>query len=175
MLSRLFKPTAIQATIDRIHGEIVAAARQPEFYRTCGVADTFEGRFELLTLHAALVLHHLAGLPAPGPALSQKLVDRVFSGLDAALRQMGTGDVVMPKRMARLLEAFSGRVQALQQALPDNDAALAQVLARNVLAGQGNGLALARYVRAVEARLAVLDIAHITKFPLPFRDPATIG
>ena len=167
-----FARTSQQASrINAIHGGIVAATRQTVFYLEFGVADTFEGRFEVLTLHAAVVLRHLQQLPGPGPARAQALADSVFSGLEAAMRELGVGDSVIPKRMARLLEAFSGRMRAYSQALDGDGPELAQTLARNVLAGQGDGLELAAYVRALAQNLSGVGLEQIETTRLPVPNP----
>jgi cytochrome b pre-mRNA-processing protein 3 len=57
--------------IERLHGEIVAAARNPVLFTDYGIADTFEGRFEALTLHAVLVLRRLNAMPPPAPEIVQ--------------------------------------------------------------------------------------------------------
>ena len=46
MLSRLFRGAANRKVIDRIHGEIVAAARDQVLFTDYGIEDTLEGRFE---------------------------------------------------------------------------------------------------------------------------------
>ena len=43
-------------TISALYGMIVAQARLPCFYRDYAVADTINGRFDLIVLHLALVL-----------------------------------------------------------------------------------------------------------------------
>ena len=68
-----------------------------------GVPDTFEGRFESLTLHAALLVRRLRAAEAPGPDMAQHLVDTVFRHFDRTLREMGVGDTTVPKRMKLLL------------------------------------------------------------------------
>lgn len=159
-------------SITRIHGEIVAATRQPLFYLKFGVADSFEGRFELLTLHTAIVLRRLQQLPDPAPVRAQELADSVFAGLEMAMRELGVGDSVIPKRMGRLLEAFSGRMRAYMTALDADGNELAQALARNVLGGQGDGVNLARYARAFAQNLAGADLPLIGTVSLPVPDPS---
>ena len=51
-------------TISALYGMIVAQARLPCFYRDYAVADTVNGRFDLIVLHLALVLDRLAQDPA---------------------------------------------------------------------------------------------------------------
>jgi cytochrome b pre-mRNA-processing protein 3 len=127
---------AARALIDHIHGEIVAAARAPWLYTRCGVPDDFDGRFEMATLHADLLLRRLAELGAAD--LAQDVVDRVFEGFDDALREMAVSDVGVAKRMTKMAGAYFGRVSAYAPALEAGDAdALAEALARNALRAGG--------------------------------------
>ena len=128
--------------IDQIHGEIVAAARAPALYQEAGVADTIEGRFEMVVLHAALVVRRLLALGPQGADMAQELVDRVFRGFEDALREMAIGDAGVARRIKTMAGDFAGRSRAYAAALDSGDeAALAAALARNVY---GASAALAR-------------------------------
>jgi cytochrome b pre-mRNA-processing protein 3 len=123
---------AARALIDHIHGEIVAAARAPTLYADCGVPDDLDGRFEMATLHADLLLRRLGALGATD--LAQDLVDRVFEGFDDALRELAVSDVGVAKRMTKMAAAYFGRAGAYGPALEADDGeALAAALARNAL------------------------------------------
>ncbi len=123
---------AARVLIDQIHGEIVAAARDPALYTVCAVPDDLDGRFEMTTLHADLTLRRLAELGATD--LAQDLVDRVFEAFDDALREMAVSDAGVAKRMTKLAGAYFGRAKAYAAALDASDAAaLASALARNAL------------------------------------------
>ena len=123
---------AARALINHIHGEIVAAARAPALYTDCGVPDDLDGRFEMTTLHADLLLRRLAELGQT--ELAQEIVDRVFEGFDDALREMSISDVGVAKRMKKMANAYFGRVGAYAPSLSGGDAeALAASLARNAL------------------------------------------
>ena len=50
----LFSRNRNKPLIDKLHGEIMAGVLNPALYLSCGVPDTFEGRFEMLVLHGAL-------------------------------------------------------------------------------------------------------------------------
>ncbi len=50
-------------TISTLYGMIVAQARLPTFYRDYAVADTVNGRFDLIVLHLAMVLDRLRRMP----------------------------------------------------------------------------------------------------------------
>ena len=185
MFGKFFRASRNRAFIDKIHGDIVAAARHPAFYGEYGVPDTLEGRFELLTLHAALVLRRLTRAPAPGPDLAQDVSNAVFRHFDVALREMGVGDITVPKRIKKMAEAFLGRAQAYDAALlQGNDQQLGAALARNVygrppvdLAGAAASSAhwrLARYARASEAVLAGAAPDKFGRDGLAFPDPTAI-
>ena len=72
----------------------------------------------------------------PSPAVrGQELIDLFFSEMDRSLREMGVGDLSIPKRMKKLAAAWNGRFQVYDAALDDADAEeLAAAIARNVLA-----------------------------------------
>ena len=154
--------------IDGLHDSIVAAVRRPDFYRSYQVADTFEGRFELLVLHAGLVLRRLNGAEAPGPLVAQELVDAVFRSLEAALREAGVGDLAVPKRMKKLAEAFLGRSAAYALALDAGGGGLAEALSRNVYAGAGDGHRLAAYAVALAAALDETPVKTLVAGAVPF-------
>lgn len=119
--------------IERIHAKIVAGARRAELYQDFAVPDRLEGRFEMTALHAGLVMRRLALIPNIGADMAQDLADSVFAHFDAAFREIGIGDTVVPKRMKRLAEAFYGCNKAYAAALTASDQdALARSLARNV-------------------------------------------
>ena len=119
--------------IERLYKAVVEQSRAVTFYQTIGVPDTLEGRFELLTLHMTLVSRRLKSLPSPGPDMSQDLVDLTFAQFEAALREIGVGDISIPKRMKVMASAYLGRASAYDEALRKNDSGLlAEALARNL-------------------------------------------
>lgn len=175
MFSRVFRGATNRKFIDRLHGEIVAAARDPALFTDYAVEDTFEGRFETLVLHAIIVLRRLRALPEPGPQIAQDMTDGLFRHFDAALREMGVGDITVPKRMKTIAEAYLGRAKAYQAALDQDGLALAAALSRNVYAGKGDGARLARYVAELDGRLKALALEDFLNRPIPFPKPGTIG
>jgi len=116
MIFPLFRRSARPDTISTLYGTIVAQARMPCFYRDYAVADTVNGRFDLLVLHLELVLYRLTDEPAL-KEFGQALFDRFCQDMDHNLREMGVGDLSVPKEMRRIGEAFYGRAQAYRTAL----------------------------------------------------------
>lgn len=166
-------------TIRALYGVIVAQARSPSFYSVYLVPDTVEGRFDMIVLHLALALRRMRREPVRLAALGQSVFDLFCTDMDHSLREMGVGDLAVPKQMRRLGEAFYGRALAYHHAL---DAApgeeLAAALARNVFlsadATPAGAVRLARYVRAAEACLSGQIDAAIAAAVLRFPDPDTI-
>jgi len=163
--------------IDQIHGEIVAAARAPALYRENGVADTIEGRFEMIVLHAALVTRRLLALGSQGAEMAQELVDRVFRGFEDALREMAIGDAGVARRIKTMAGDFAGRSRAYSAALDSGDeAGLAAALARNVYGATTPPPEATGLVRRVVAAAAALDRTPIEDFAAArFRFPAAEG
>jgi cytochrome b pre-mRNA-processing protein 3 len=155
---------ASNALIDEILGEIVAAARRPALYEALGAPDRFDGRFELLALHAGLVLRRLAALGGLADSIAQDLVNSLFTHFDDTLREMALSDIAVSKRLKSMGSAFYGRNAAYAAALEAGSSAeLAAALARNVYgAADPNAAAkaveLAFYVRSLDAALSATPI-----------------
>lgn len=161
-------------TIEAIYGMIVAQARLPAFYESFGVPDTVNGRFDMVLLHLWLVLRRLRAAGEPGAALSQALLDKFCSDMDDNLREMGVGDLSVPKRMLKFAEAFYGRTAAYDAALKADGTELAQALGRNVLltAEAARAEALATYVRTAIGGLQSIDDAQLLAGEVSFVVPS---
>lgn len=178
MVFALFRRSGNRRVIERLYADVVVAARTEIFYRDYGVADSVDGRFEMLVLHAALAVRRLRALPSPGPDMAQDLTDIVFKHFDSMLREAGIGDTSVPKRMKKLAEAFYGRAAAYETAIADDDHGdLADALARNVLADAANRAGsdrLARYAEAAVAQFDALSVMDFVDGQTVFPDPASI-
>ena len=165
-----------RGTIEAIYGMIVTQAREPLFYQDLGVPDTVNGRFDMLVLHLWMVLRRLKPMPG-GAGLSQALFDRFCEDMDGNLREMGVGDLTVPKRMQAFGEAFYGRTAAYDLALADGEEPLAQALCKNILNGAeiGHARQLAYYAKVAIASLAGLDDATLIKGSWRFPSPARSG
>jgi cytochrome b pre-mRNA-processing protein 3 len=166
MIFGLFRGAINRRAIERLHSEVVAAARAPFLFTQYGIADDVDGRFESLVLHAALVLRRLNFFPAPGPEIAQDLADALFRHFDATLREIGVADISVPKRMKTLAEAFLGRSNAYHRALGEGHAALCAVLSRNVYAGRRDVGDLAGYVETLDKTLANATLAELVEGPI---------
>jgi cytochrome b pre-mRNA-processing protein 3 len=178
MILNLFRRTPRADTIAVLYGAIVAQARDPAFYRNYGVPDTSNGRLEMIVLHTVLVLSRLEAEGGAVRPLGQGLFDYFCGDVDANLREMGVGDMAVPRKMKAVGEAFYGRKRAYDAALANPEPAeLVAALARNVELGTdepGAAERLAAYVREVAGKLAGIDDATLLRGQVAFPDPATV-
>jgi len=166
MLNSLRKRLHDRHAVRRLHAAIVARARDPVFYRDFGVSDTVDGRFDLIALHAWLVLGRLraAGLND----LSQALTDMLFVSFDEGLRDLGAGDMGLGRRMKKLANAFYGRLAAYDAAMDPRS--MSAALTRNLYRGESaNAAKVGAYVIAAREALSQADlVSGIIDFgPLP--------
>ena len=159
-----------------LYRKIVVQARQPGFFRDCGLPDTLDGRFDLLVLHVFLVLRRLKRDREETADLAQALFDALFRDMDESLREMGAGDMGVGRRVKRMAEAFYGRVAAYEEALASDaaleGAALEDAVGRNLFAGRpatpDRLAALADYIRREAAALDDQETAALLRGELVF-------
>jgi cytochrome b pre-mRNA-processing protein 3 len=161
---RLFGRPPEQPAAHEVYTALVAAARAPVFYARHGVPDTLDGRFEMIALHAFLVLHRVKNAPE-GQRFGQVLYDVMFADMDRALREMGTGDLSVGKQVKRMASGLAGRISAYQAGL-DGEGDLAEALRRNLYGtvtepAEADLAVLAQYVRFQAAALAGQSVEQI--------------
>lgn len=137
---------------------IVGLSRSPVLYREDGVADTVEGRFDMITVILAVVLMRLERdrvLAREAALLTELFVE----DMDGQLRESGVGDVVVGKKIGKLVSVLGGRLGALREARASRErATLEAVLTRNVTMLVGSGPeALAERVQAFDDQVSALD------------------
>ena len=158
----------------------VAQARSPVFYSGYDVPDTVAGRLEMILIHAFLFSRRARNRTEIMQRLGQGVFDRFCDDMDANLREMGVGDLAVPKHMRRIGEAFYGRATAYDAALTAaQDSALAQALIRNVFAGAPQyaerAQRLASYIKAADFQLAEQEDVELTQGRISFPDPHTFN
>src|ERR1700744_5712562 len=132
MLNFLGKSAARKQVARQLYAATVQRAREPLFFTKLGVPDTIDGRFDLLVLSAWLVLERLRA--AQLPDLSQGFMDVVFVGFDEGLRDLGTGDMGMGRRMKKIADAFYGRLNSYETSF--TTATMSDALQRNLYRGE---------------------------------------
>jgi cytochrome b pre-mRNA-processing protein 3 len=163
-----------------LFGRIVTQARIPEFYRDFKVADTMEGRFEMIVLHVALVLRRLKREGVAGQRLGQAVMEALVATMDDALRQIGIGDMGVPRRIQKTAAALIERTRDYEAGLAEDnsDEKLASALSQHIYGNPPDAstlihaAALARYIRASDMLLATVPAdalfsGRITFAPVP--------
>lgn len=157
MLEWLKARTRVRRKAGELYGVVVAAARTPEYYSVFRVPDTPEGRFEMVALMLFLVLERVRRAPGESEILVQGTIEAFVTDMDDCLREMGVGDLTVPKKVRRAAAAFYERAGAYRAAMASGrDADLAAALEGFVWSsgGDGNSLRLAGRVGDLCRRLA---------------------
>jgi cytochrome b pre-mRNA-processing protein 3 len=171
LLRRLFgtaEPDPREA-LRPLYAEIVATARQQHWYVEGGVPDTLEGRFEMVSAIFSLALIRLERDPSQAQAQAMAFLTEIFvADMDGQLRELGVGDMIVGKRVGKLMGAFGGRLGAYRDALAEDAAPgeLADAARRNLYAGISPSEAQVAHVsaqlRAVASRLAATDAIELS-------------
>ncbi|MBT3238808.1 MAG: hypothetical protein HOL37_01790 [Rhodospirillaceae bacterium] len=166
IFSKFFGSTQEQKAVAGLYKRLVLRSRDPAFYLHCGVADTTEGRLDMITVHAVLVMRRLKDESEAARALSQALFDHMFADIDMNLREMGVGDMGISRRIKKMIGAFYGRVKAYDEAMSeDNDSDLIAALQRNLDNGEQIEAAkltrMANYMRQSWQAIDAMDISRL--------------
>ena len=175
MILSLFRKNTATEPVYAVYNSIVAQSRRPIFYTDYGIPDTVTGRFDMISLHMALLFRRLRHGSAEDKAFSQAVFDLFFKDMDRSLREMGVTDLGVPKKIQKMGNIFFGLLAALNAAMDQNDPdGLAGVLARNIYDGElGDGVrALANYTIARDTDLAGQTIPDITSGKIIFETAA---
>jgi cytochrome b pre-mRNA-processing protein 3 len=133
-------------------------AREPVFFAELGVPDTIDGRFDMVVLHAWLVLERLRQLQMKD--VSQAFVNLLFVSFDESLRELGVGDIGIGHRVKKMADAFYGRLSAYGAATEQD--ALEDAIRRNVYRTASghdrDSVVLSNYVRSAQAHIAGCDL-----------------
>jgi cytochrome b pre-mRNA-processing protein 3 len=163
----------------KLYGAIVAQARLPVFYQSLEVPDTLEGRFLTLSMHLFAVLHRLKRGGPLARDLAQDLTDRFTADMETVLREIGVGDLGIPKKMRGLAASSAALLQAYEDALPAGEAAVAaalgQALPQRQRPSEAASRRLAHYLIALVHDLAAQSVAALDAGEVRFPDPISMG
>jgi cytochrome b pre-mRNA-processing protein 3 len=112
----------------KLYGAIVAQTRLPVFYQRLEIPDTLEGRFIVLSVHLFAVLHRLKREGPVASGMAQDLTDRFTADMETVLREIGVGDLAIPKRMRGLAASSAALLQTYEDALPAGETVIAAAL-----------------------------------------------
>ena len=164
-LSRIFgRPQRQRTALRPLYDAVVAEARQPAWYLEGGVPDTLDGRFEVLSSVLTAVLLRLEGEADQAKRESVLLTEIFIDDMDAVHRQLGIGDLVVGKRVSKIMGALGGRLGAFREAFAESQA-LDVAVRKNVFRDSPPSEAALRFVadrlRSLHATLAGRSLATI--------------
>lgn len=175
---RLFAGNGRKDAARGLYAGIVTQARRPAFYGACGVPDTLDGRFELIALHAFLVLHRLKRDREESAELAQDLFDVLLLDMDVSLRELGVGDLGVGRRVKAMAQGFYGRIAAYEAGLERGGETLVAALRRNLygtVGPDGTELrAMAGYLLREAAGLAAQDLDDLMSGQVVFGAPPAV-
>lgn len=132
----LFRKSPDPDAVYAVYRAIVSQSRQPVFYAEWGVPDTVTGRFDMISLHMALLFRRLRQEKKVGPEFSQAVFDLFFKDMDRSLREMGVGDLGVPKKIQKMGSLFFGLMTTVNEAMDRGDrAGVEAALRRNLFDG----------------------------------------
>lgn len=174
MIFNLFakKETKQERVADQLYNIIVKQAREPIFYLDYKIPDSVNGRFELILLHNYLLFYRLREEDEQVREYGQAVFDRFFKDMDHSLREIGIGDLSVPKKIKKMAQAFYGRVEAYDTGREEGREQLASALSRNFFpeeeGEQPEALGLADYLIASTDFLAEQQADKICEGELQF-------
>lgn len=126
------KARASRRAAKKLYTAAVVRSREPVFYASLSVPDTFTGRFEMIALHAGLIINRVRNEGKAGHLLAQSIFDEMFLNMEIACRQVGIGDLSVPKQIKKMMKALQGRALTYDEAAKADK--LAEALLKNLYA-----------------------------------------
>lgn len=168
LLQRLFGRSQDEAPMQALYTAIVARGRAPHWYVEGQVPDTIDGRFDMIAAVLAMVLLRLEGEPE-GIEPSTQLAERFIADMDGQLREIGIGDIVVGKKIGKMMGMLGGRLGAYRTGLAEGD--LGSALVRNVYRGHAPDAPALAHVEAAlgtfRDALAASPVATLIAGELP--------
>lgn len=145
-----------------LYAAVVATGREPDWYLAGAVPDTVDGRFDMIASVLAVVMLRLEAEPTPAAAAaSARLTECFVADMDGQLRQFGVGDVIVGKRVGKIMGLVGGRLAAYREGLA-GAASLEDALVRNLYRGVDPGAAAVAHaagrLRALHEALAKVEL-----------------
>ena len=163
----------------RLYRTLVEKARDPAFYSRLAVPDTVNGRFDMVVIHAMLVLRRLRDGGAEADPVGQALLELLFKDMDQSLREMGVGDMGIKHHIKRIAKALFGRAEAYEDGL-DGDpevllATLKDNLYRHSTPAPGQVGQMTDYLRRAAHHVSAQNVAEMIAGQVNFSVPVFLG
>ena len=179
MFEFLRKTNPHESSAQALYALAVKQARVPLFYEQFGVADTPDGRFDMIMMHVYLILRHLKSGDAQCQAIAQIVFDTMFADMDQNLREMGAGDIGVAIRIKDMAKAFYGRIAAYDEGLDSTESkslegALLRNAFRKTTPEDEQVKAMASYIKTQSEALAMQAYDELMQGILTFDPPQTL-
>ena len=147
LLRRWFNSGGERAQVDVLYGAIIAEARLTHWYLEGRVADTIDGRFDMVNAVLALVLIRMEMLGEAAQLPATLLAETFVEDMDGQLREIGIGDIVVGKHIGRMMAALGGRLGAYREGFGPGGNPRAALM-RNLYRGEDPGGSALNHVEA---------------------------
>lgn len=174
MLNWLAKRADVARKAENLYGAVVAQARQPSFYVDFGIPDTLEGRYEMIVLHMFLLLERLREATPDDTRVSRALIERFVTDMDDCMREIGVGDLTVPKKVKQAAAGLYKRADSYRRAHAIGADALTEALGEMCAELPADAIRtreLSQYVSAAIKTVNGQDIQQVLEgapaFPAP--------
>lgn len=188
-----FRRRPLRAKAIQLYGTAVAQARSSAFYRDLGVPDTPDGRLAMIALHVVILLerfspggdhdisssnfapaNELQSVRARKPVadndqeLGRALMEAFVDDLDQAMREIGIGDMGVPKRVKKIMAWFYQLTRDYRAAIADGlgprelGVVLSQLLPQVEMREEASR-ALQTYIRSLHFHVAEMALADLVE------------
>jgi len=167
--SGLFGQARDRDALAPLYAAVVARAREPHWYVEGDVADSLDGRFDMVAAILSLTLLRLEAEPAGIPP-SALLTELFVHDMDGQLRESGVGDIVVGKKIGNMMGVLGGRLGAYRAGLRaggDLPAALVRNLYRGAAPADAALTHVAERLRAFDAALTATPLDVVLDGELP--------
>ena len=155
LFARLFGNTVPEG--QALYEACVAEARRPVWYARLGVADSIDGRFDMVALVLSLVMLRLEG--EGREVESVRLTERFIDDMDGQVREIGFGDLVVGKQVGGILSVLGGRLGVYRDAV--DAAALRRTLWRGTPPDDATVAAMVDEVATLCAEITSVPLATL--------------
>lgn len=152
------------SSVRPLYDAIITRARDASWFVEGGVADTIDGRFDMISAIFAVVMIRLEALGDDAKPVVTFLTETFVTDMDGQLRELGFGDVGLGKHVGNMMSALGGRIGVYRDALSRGtslDAALIRNLYRDSAPDNAALGFVADGLRAFHADVSKLSLADL--------------
>ena len=127
---------------------IIEVSQSDIFYKKYKIEKDFILRFEIITILVFLIFFRLKNNKKFRPRL-QEIYDYLFDYIDFSLREVGTGDLGVGKKVKILAKTFSFRIQTYNKSFQINFDNIEKPIKKNLFKKNTNPFIVNKFVKYV--------------------------